>query len=94
MEINVEKIKENLDKATTFTVKKAGELMSGAKLKLKKTELKGKISDTYKEIGEMVYLASKDESDITERLEFAFNKLDELNAEIKECNKMLDELKD
>ena len=94
MEINVEKIKDNIDKAAVYTVKKAEEIMSVTKLKFKKTELKGKISDLYKEIGEMVYKASKDEADITDRLEFAFSRLDELHAEVKECNRLMDELKE
>ena len=68
--------------------------MSATKLKLKKTELKGEISELYKEIGEMVYNSSKNETDITDRLQFIINKLDELNAEMVECNTMLDELKE
>lgn len=94
MEINVEKIKDNIDKATVYTVKKAEEFMSVTKLKFKKTQLKGKISDLYKEIGEMVYTASKDGADITDRLEFNFSKLEELHEEIAECNRLIDELKD
>ena len=60
MDINVDKIKENIDKAAEFTVKKTGEILSITKLKIKKTEIKGKISDAYRELGETIYKNAKD----------------------------------
>lgn len=94
MDIDVEKIKESFDKAAVYTVKKTGEIVSYAKLKIKKTEIKGKISDAYKEIGEAIYLNSKEENDISEKIQFSIRKIDELNKELAECNEALDNLKE
>ena len=92
MDINVEKIKDSIDKAAVYTIKKTGEIMNLAKLKIRKSELKGKIADVYKEIGEMVYIASKNEDDITERLNFLVNQIDEYNEELAECDEAVAEL--
>lgn len=94
LNINIEKIKERIDKAAVFTVKKTGELAFLTKLKLKKTEAKGKLSDAYKELGEMVYINSKEENDISERLQFLLSRIDELHSEIDKYSKEEDGLKD
>ena len=94
MEFDVDKIKENIDKAAVYTVKKTGEVISCAKLKLKKTELKGKISDAYKELGEAVYTGTKAEDDISEKVSFIIRKIDDLKEEFAECNEALDNLKE
>lgn len=94
MDINMEKIKDNIDKAAEFTVKKTEEVVSYAKLNLKKTELKRKISASYKEIGEAIYLNSKDGEDISEKIGFLIKKIDDFNIEIAECNEALDNLKE
>ena len=72
----------------------SGEVISCAKLKLKKTELKGKISDAYKELGEAVYTGTKAENDISEKVGFIIRKIDDLKEEFAECNEALDNLKE
>ena len=94
MDINVDKIKENIDKAAEFTVKKTGEILSITKLKIKKTEIKGKISDAYRELGETIYKNAKDENDISEKVTFIINKIDNLVAELSECNEAIDSIKE
>ncbi len=94
MAIDVEKIKENIGKAADFTVQKTEEVFSSAKLKVKKVELKRKISGVYKEIGEVIYTNSKTGNDITEQLEFLIKKIDEYNEEISRCNEALNSLDD
>lgn len=94
MDINVDKIKENIDKAAEFTVKKTGEILSITKLKIKKTEIKGKISDAYRELGETIYKNAKDENDISEKVTFIINKIDGLVAELSECNEAIDSIKE
>ncbi len=94
MNFNIEKIREKIDKATVFTVKKAGEVASLTKITLKKTEAKGKLSEAYKELGELIYLNSKEESDITERFNFLVSKIDEIREEIEKYSKEADKIKD
>ncbi len=94
MNINFDKIKEKIDRATVFTVKKAGEVASLTKLTLKKTEAKAKLSDAYKELGELIYLNSKEESDIEERFNFLISKIDEIQEEIEKYSEAADEIKD
>ncbi len=94
MNINFDTIKEKIDKAAVFTVKKAGEITSLAKIKIKKTEAKGKLSDAYKELGEMIYKNAKEETDISERFNFLIAKIDELTEEIEKYSGEEDEIKD
>ena len=94
MNINIEKIKEKVGKATVFTVKKASEAASLTKIALKKTEAKGKLSDAYKELGELIYINAKEENDITERFNFLISRIDELQEEIEKYSKDADEIKE
>ncbi len=97
MEINFEKIKNNLksgvDKTAELTVKYTGKALSFTKLKVKAPDTKIKIGDLYKNIGELVYKSSKEGTDVSEELENLINKIDELTALLEENNEELERLK-
>ena len=84
MDINMDKIKENVTKAAGIVADTAGRIVISAKKKMKKTEMDIKIRDLYREIGEMIYQNSKDGEDISERLSFLFAELDRVNKEKSE----------
>ena len=81
MDINMDKIKENVTKAAEIVAETAGRVVITAKKKMKKTEINMRIRDYYREIGELIYRNSKDEEDISDRLSFLFAELDRLNKE-------------
>ena len=84
MDINMDKIKENVTKAAEIVADTAGRVVITAKKKMKKTEINMRIRDYYREIGELIYQNSKDEEDISDRLSFLFAELDRLNKEKSE----------
>ena len=84
MDINMDKIKENVTKAAEIVADTAGRVVITAKKKMKKTEINMRIRDYYREIGELIYKNSKDEEDISDRLSFLFAELDRLNKEKSE----------
>ena len=84
MDINMDKIKENVTKAAEIVAETAGRVVITAKKKMKKTEINMRIRDYYREIGELIYRNSKDEEDISDRLSFLFAELDRLNKEKSE----------
>lgn len=96
MEINMDKIKDGLDKAAVYTVKTTGKVVSLAKLNLKKTELKGKIDDGYKKLGKLIYENSGDEGqeDVVLKLDAIKAELDGYMTELKECDEGIEAYKD
>ncbi len=88
MEIAIEKIKDGIDKAAMYTVRKTGEIASLAKLQLKKTELRAKIDGVYKKIGRLIYESKKEhnsEEEINEELSGLIVLADEYNEALQAC---------
>lgn len=97
MNIDMEKIKDSLDKAAVYTVKTTDKAVTSAKLTIKKTKLRGKLESEYKELGRLVYLNAVREEGTLD-FEDSFNsikeKIDLLLVEIKECDEKIEENKE
>ncbi len=97
MEFDFNKIKDGLkntfNKTADLTVKYTGKAVSFTKLKVKESDTRNKISDLYKNIGELVYKSVKEETDIPEELNTLIEKIDELKVMLNSCNEELESLK-
>ncbi len=74
---------------------KANVVATQTKYKMEQQKLKGKIPTLYKELGEKIYLAMKDDLGhdvLTETVNDYTNQLDAVNAEILELDKKIEEV--
>ncbi len=73
---------------------KASVMATQTKYKMEQQKLKGKIPTLYKELGEKIYLAMKDDLGhdvLTATVQDYTNQLDQVNAEILELDKKIEE---
>lgn len=96
MDMHMDKIKNGLDKAAVYTVKTTEKVVSLAKLKLKKTELRGKIDDGYRKLGKLVYenFTQGGQEDIDSKLDALKAEIAGYIAELAECDKSIEAYKD
>ena len=94
-----DKLSKKASEAYKITADKTGKIAKETKLKLKISELRGKIDDVYEEIGKKVYeshLLEDEEKklDIKEELEELCVKIDVLSDEVEDLLQQCLELKD
>ncbi len=92
----LDKLGKKASEAYKVTADKTGKIAKEAKLKLKMNDLKGQISDIYKEIGKKVYEKHIREENINikEDLEEECTKIDVLSSEVEDILKECMNLKD
>ena len=81
--------KDKLSQTLATATEKGTEIAGKAKTKLDITNKKGAVKDKYKEIGELVYGARKDDQDITEEVNRICDELDVLFEEIQTLEESL-----
>lgn len=74
-------------------VKKSGELLEITKVKISIGETKTKLDEKYKELGEKIYTAKKEETDLTSDFEAIIWQIDELYEVLKNQELKLASLK-
>lgn len=79
--------------AANYTVKKAGELTSTAKLKYRLHLAETKLAVTYEGIGRLYYSAVMDGDNTTEAISSLMADIAEINAEIADCKAQLAKVK-
>ena len=79
--------------ATDFAGRKTGEIVEIAKLRLAVSELEGKISREFLELGKKVYNAAKERTDCTEYVNTKAEAVDKLYLELESLNDRIAELK-
>ncbi len=79
--------------AADFAGKKTGEFVEISKLRLTAAETEKKICDEYRELGKMVYKASKEHTDCTEYVQEKAAAIDALYAELAQTNDKINELR-
>lgn len=85
MERIISEIKNTADKVA----KKSGELVELSKAKLNIANIKTDISSNYKILGEMIYIAQKDEAEVNpERLEDIISRIDALFERLAEFSEI------
>ena len=89
MERIISEIKNTADKVA----KKSGELVELSKAKLNIANTKSDIGANFKLLGEMVYLAQRDETEVNpEKLEEIITKIDDLYERLAEFNEIANAL--
>jgi uncharacterized coiled-coil DUF342 family protein len=79
--------------AADYAGKKTGEFVEISKLRISASETERKIGDEYRELGKMVYKASKEHTDCTEYVQEKATAIDALYAEFTEINNKINDLR-
>ena len=79
--------------AADYAGKKTGEIVEIAKLKIRASELEGRISRELLELGRKVYGAAKEHADCAEFVQAKSEAIDNLNAELETVQDKISELK-
>lgn len=79
--------------AADYAGKKTGEIVEVTKLKIKVSEIEGRISKELLELGKKVYGAAKEHSDCTEYVEAKSESIDRLHVELDKMNDKIASLK-
>jgi rRNA maturation endonuclease Nob1 len=87
-------MKDKLGDAAKTAVQKSNELVEITKLKLAVSDAETKVTQIYKEMGEMVYAAFKSDDDIGEAIGQKCAEIDGKKAEIEELKQKINGLRD
>ncbi len=89
------KAAEKTGEAAAYASEKANVVTAQTKLKMEQQKLRGKIPNLYKELGEKVYVAMRDDLGhdvLTETVNDYTKQLNDINAEIVELDKKIEEV--
>lgn len=81
--------KDKLSKTLVTASEKGTEMAGKAKTKLDITNKKGTVKEKYRDIGEMIYSARKDDTDVTEKVNLICDEIDVLCDEIQTLEESL-----
>lgn len=79
--------------AADYAGKKTGEFVEISKLRISASETEKKIDDEYRELGKMVYKASKEHTDCTEYVQEKATAIDTLYTELAGINNKINDLR-
>ncbi|MDP4132912.1 MAG: zinc ribbon domain-containing protein [Bacillota bacterium] len=85
-------IKEKLNKAANYTVRKSGEVVNVAKLKIKETELESRLENLFTAIGRAMYTEHQEETDSSVEISGILEEIDKLKSELYECKEEINKL--